>query len=446
VMTAFVGIAGLIVLTNGAALYETSKVQARVVALTNTALTSVELAERMGRDVYRRRLLVDAHILEHEAVAMQRLEAEFRQVEADYRNTARAYQATALRPGEVRAWQELENDVRALDAPLAEALNLSRDNQDVEARLALGNLGGRFDLIERDVANLVRINREDADDTLARAARLQRWSSVLFVSALVVGVMLTLVIGIWTTRLVRRRQDEVARYAALLGVRNQELDAFAGRVAHDLRGPLSTISVVASTLSRRGVEEEKTIAILRRGVTRMETLIEDLLALSRIDAAAQGGVCDPVRVAAEVRDDLGARLETEAAALRLSLQPAKVRCAEGLLRVALSNLVDNALKYHRAEAPAEVEITGRSRGQAYDLRVSDHGIGMSYDEVRQAFDPFYRAVRAREKPGTGLGLSIVKRVIEASGGQICIDSELGQGTTFAIDLPLVVDAEGPRGG
>jgi signal transduction histidine kinase len=64
---------------------------------------------------------------------------------------------------------------------------------------------------------------------------------------------------------------------------------------------------------------------------------------------------------------------------------------------------------------------------------------MSYDEARQAFDPFFRALRVREQKGTGLGLSIVKRVIEASGGSVAVDSRLGQGTTFAVRLPLASD-------
>jgi signal transduction histidine kinase len=154
-------------------------------------------------------------------------------------------------------------------------------------------------------------------------------------------------------------------------------------------------------------------------------------------------MCFVPRFLFEVREDLGARLEAEGARLRLSVEPAKVRCAEGLLRLALSNLVDNALKYHRADVPAEIEIKGHGTGQAYDLRVSDNGVGMSYDEARQAFDPFFRALRVREKPGTGLGLSIVRRVIEASGGTVGIDSELGHGTTFVIDLPLLPGAERP---
>jgi signal transduction histidine kinase len=169
----------------------------------------------------------------------------------------------------------------------------------------------------------------------------------------------------------------------------------------------------------------------------MEAIIEDLLALSRIgESAARGGVGDPALVVAQVRDDFAARLGAEGVTLQAAVEPAKVQCAEGLLRQAVSNLADNAVKYRRPEVQAEIEIRGRVVGKEYELRVSDNGVGMSYDEARQAFDPFFRAQRVREQTGTGLGLSIVKRVIEASGGAVTVESQLGQGTTFVIRLAL----------
>ena len=88
---------------------------------------------------------------------------------------------------------------------------------------------------------------------------------------------------------------------------------------------------------------------------------------------------------------------------------------------------------------AQIEIRGHAVGKKYELRVSDNGVGMSYDEARQAFDPFFRALGAREQQGTGLGLSIVKRASEASGGSLAVDSRLGQKTTFVIRLPLASD-------
>jgi signal transduction histidine kinase len=101
----------------------------------------------------------------------------------------------------------------------------------------------------------------------------------------------------------------------------------------------------------------------------------------------------------------------------------------------LWNLVDNAVKYRRTGVHSDVEVRGRVVDHGYELAVEDNGIGMSPEETKKAFDPFYRALRAKEEPGTGLGLSIVKRVVEASGGTLSVRSQLGSGSTFTVRLP-----------
>jgi signal transduction histidine kinase len=150
-------------------------------------------------------------------------------------------------------------------------------------------------------------------------------------------------------------------------------------------------------------------------------------------------VCDPAKAAAEVWDDLAQRVESDGGTLRINVVPARVRASAGLLRQALSNLVDNAVKYRRPEVAVHVDLTGRPERQVYELRVSDNGMGMAPDEAPKAFDAFYRAPASRAVAGTGLGLAIVKRVIEASGGTISVNSQLGRGTTFIINLPIAED-------
>lgn len=436
VFGAFVIIAALLTTTYGAVLHETRKVQEQVRAITQNAMTSTLLVSRMGRAIYLERLLVDAHIFEREAGGMGRVEGRIAAVQAEYAAAARAYEPLATFPGEPGAWQQLKRDVAALRAPLGEALALSRQNRDAEARAALLALEGRFAAVQGDEADLLGINQRGAEGALAQVAGLQRWTTTLLAALALVGAVLTVLIGTVTTRLVRQREDEGRRYSDMLETRNRELDAFAGRVAHDLRGPLTTIGLAASVFARRP-PDDASVAILRRGVTRMEELIEDLLALSRVDEdGAHHGVCDPALVAAQIGDDFAPRLEAERVALRVAVEPATVRCAEGLLRQVLANLTDNAVKYRRPETPAIIEIAGRPAARGYELRVTDNGTGMTPDEARQAFEPFYRSVRVREQQGTGLGLSIVKRVVEASGGTIAVDSRLGEGTTLVIHLAL----------
>jgi signal transduction histidine kinase len=433
-------IVALLALTNVFSLYQTRKAHAEVVLVVDNAMKSVELVHQMRADVYRRQRLVDAHILASDAATMAQAEAKIAEIETDFAAAVSTYELLVSCPSEARAWQRLKDDAAATGEPLARTLALSRENRDVDARAALSGVESRLAAIGTDVDDLVRINDSEAEKSAARIKHLQH--SLIAVSATLqfLAVLLTVGIGFWGTRLVRERENEVHRHALALEAHNRDLDAFAGRVAHDLRGPLSTISMTAAVLAKHLPAEATSGAVLQRGVARMEAIIEDLLALSRIgNGTARSGVGDPAVVVAQVRDELATRLASEGVTLHVAAEPAKVQCAEGLLRQVVSNLADNAVKYRRAEGQAEINILGRVVGKEYLLRVADNGVGMSYDEARQAFDPFFRALRVREQPGTGLGLSIVKRVIEASGGSVTVDSQLGQGTTFVIRLPQARD-------
>jgi signal transduction histidine kinase len=140
-------------------------------------------------------------------------------------------------------------------------------------------------------------------------------------------------------------------------------------------------------------------------------------------------------VAAQIEEDFAARLEGEKGKLRVAVDHAAVSCSEGLLRQALANLTENAIKYHRPDASPEVEISGGAIDGGYDLRVSDNGLGMSPEDAGRVFEPFYRSTRTQDLPGTGLGLSIVNRVVQASGGTLSVETELGRGSTFIVHLP-----------
>jgi signal transduction histidine kinase len=196
------------------------------------------------------------------------------------------------------------------------------------------------------------------------------------------------------------------------------------------------VGFAASRLEQRMPGEQGSIAILHRAVGRMERLIDDLLTLSRLEAAPPDSVCDPAEAVAEVQEDMAARLRDGDAKLNVHVDSAPVRCAPGLLRQAIFNLADNAMKYRRPEVPLEVDVDGRRVDGRYELCVRDNGLGMSPEQARQAFDPFYRALEVRDKPGTGLGLSIVKRIAESAGGTVRVDSELGKGTELVVILPM----------
>jgi signal transduction histidine kinase len=206
-------------------------------------------------------------------------------------------------------------------------------------------------------------------------------------------------------------------------------------VAHDLGNPLNTVNLATAKLAHEAPQADATLAIVRRGVARMRTLINDLLTLSRIDAQPPDAVSETAVVARSIESDLSTKVTDVHGTLRVAVESARVHCTEGLLREVLWNLGENAVKYRRPEVPLELEVTGRA-DHGYEFRVSDNGAGMPPDEVRHAFEPFFRGTQMQSMPGTGLGLAIVKRVVEVSGGTVSIESAVGRGTTVVVKLPL----------
>ena len=417
-----------------AAVYRLARMRADIDQVYSNALVSIELVSRMGHDIDHERLLADAHIFEKQDVSMTMIEQRIGEVQADFETAARAYGPVATLPLEGSTWRNLQADVAAVKAPMDEALALSRANKDTDARKRMSAVEERFDTIDEDIARLVAINQHNASQAMDRIHGLQHSQLRAWTFFAAIGMLASAAVALRVTRVVRRWEAAQRDHAAALETRNRGLDAFAGHVAHDLRGPLTTVRLAASRVASTTPEESQTRALLHRGVDRMEALIQTLLMLSRVDATALAGTCDPAAATATAVQDLAVRRPGEGGTLRTAVVPSRVRCHDGLLVQVVYNLVDNGLKYRRDGVEPVIEIVGVERSQGYELTISDNGIGMSPDEMRHAFEPFFRAHRVRSAQGTGLGLSIVKRAIEAVGGTIDLESRVGQGSRFTLHL------------
>jgi C4-dicarboxylate-specific signal transduction histidine kinase len=422
-------------LVNIVAIGDAVQLRARNREILDNMFASIELLARLGRHIDHQRLLIDAHILETDTSAHESVEARLEAAQREYDADALAYDLLATLPGEGAIWSAVKAECAELRTPALKVLALSRHNQDAEARRALAALDARFDEVERDVDRLRMINRLGAERLMGETYAAGRAWLLFLAVATFLGAAITTGVGWFSARLVSRREEELRQMAERLHEQNLDLDAFAGRVAHDLRGPLGTLSLAAAQLARNG-SHATSGPVLQRAIKRMDVLIHDLLALARVGAAAEDAESDPSTVAPSIQEELAARAAESDAAITVEVAPAIVRCGEGLLRQLLWNLIDNGLKFGRAGVPVEVWIRGRVIDGAYHIEVVDNGVGMSPDEAHQAFDPFFRAQRANDTTGTGLGLSIVKRIVEGCGGRASIDSALGAGTSVLVELRL----------
>jgi len=222
---------------------------------------------------------------------------------------------------------------------------------------------------------------------------------------------------------------------------------FIANVSHELKTPLTAIRGFAETLKEGALEDRAvagkfTIRILEQ-CRRLEALLADLLALSRLESAAVTSEenREPVEMESLVRRALetvagaaaerGVRLEFEVS----STPPAFSGHPEALERLLL-NLLENAIKYNRA--PGWVRVGLNTEGGEVVLEVADSGIGIPREALSRVFERFYRVDkgRAREEGGTGLGLALVKHAAMVHGGRVEVESRFGEGSTFRVLLPI----------
>ena len=235
--------------------------------------------------------------------------------------------------------------------------------------------------------------------------------------------------------------NDVTRLRHLENVRRD----FVANVSHEIRTPLTAIQGFVETLlhgtgqSRK--ERERFLGIILKHVNRLNTILEDLLVLSRMEQ--ENGLSSIQLVNSRIKDVIQTAVQIcQPKAMEKNIN-IDINVADHinanldatLLEQALVNLIDNAVKY--SDEGRRVQITADSLDNHVSISISDHGSGIPQNHLPRLFERFYRVDKARSRKlgGTGLGLSIVKHIVQAHGGHISVESTLGKGSTFIIQLP-----------
>ncbi|WPB76267.1 ATP-binding protein [Archangium violaceum] len=235
-----------------------------------------------------------------------------------------------------------------------------------------------------------------------------------------------------------KTQTELAQRAQELTRSNADLEQFAYVASHDLQEPLRMVASYVQLLSRRykgklDADADEFIRYAVDGATRMQALINDLLAYSRVGTRGKELVTMPLERGME-RALSHLRLALRESGAEVKVEPLPwVNGDETQLAQLLQNLVGNAVKF-RGERPPRIRVSAQQEGDTVMVAVEDNGIGIEPQYYERIFAIFQRLHGKEEYPGTGIGLSICKKIVERHGGRIWVESTPGQGSTFRFTL------------
>jgi len=230
----------------------------------------------------------------------------------------------------------------------------------------------------------------------------------------------------------RRKADELQRS-------NKDLEQFAYVASHDLQEPLRMVAAYTQLLAERyrgklDANADQYIAYAVEGATRMQALIQDLLAFSRVGRnGRERQDVDSKEAVAEAVENLKASIAESGAVLTSGGLPT-VQANRSQLVQLFQNLIGNAIKFRGKDCP-RIHVSSEQAGGEWIFAIADNGIGIAAEHRDRIFEIFQRLHARTEYPGNGIGLSICKKIVEQHGGRIWVESESGRGSTFKVGWP-----------
>jgi PAS domain S-box-containing protein len=315
---------------------------------------------------------------------------------------------------------------------------------------------GAAEIVGRHISMLIpperRHEEEEIQERLTRGDRIEHFETVRVTSdGRRIDVSLTVspirdsvgaVVG--ASKIVRdisarkKAEESFARQAEELARSNVELERFAYIASHDLQEPMRTVQSFAQLLERDcggnlpGSAVES-LGFITSGVKRMRTLINDLLAYSRVGSqGAAFGPADCGEICANVLEALKASIESSRAEIAVEALPVVIGDATQLGQI-FQNLLVNAIKF-RGERTPRIHVSAKETSCEWIFSVKDNGIGIAPEYFERVFIIFQRLHTIEEYSGTGIGLAICKKIAERHGGRIWIESVVGEGSTFHFSI------------
>lgn len=436
---AFLAVVLLLAGVSAFTLYSELKTAQKVNQLVNDSLEREQLIGLIRVDAVLLKDAVDAHINATDDEEREHADKAMDVILAEIQRSSESYQKR-LPKGERELWSRLNTISQKLVKKATTTIKYSNRKEAERARAHLEEevtpLTFELDEIAAEVGNK---NKAETSLVIRQLEALRLRTTVVSTIAVGIAMLVSLIIAFQVTRVLKRQEQTITAQLAELARRNQELDSFASRVAHDLVAPLSPLKGYL-TLARRGAGDEKVKELLTQAessTARMTELVEALLNFCRAGKTREGASGELDTAVTTILLEVSQAAAAAGVKLERSLQPrVLVKCPPQLLQSIAQNLLSNAVKYSAGRPDAKVAVSVVRAGGDAVLTVSDNGPGMNQASLAMLFQPFFRAPEMRGTPGHGLGLATTKRLVDAHGGTILVDSKEGVGTSFTVRLPL----------
>ncbi len=437
---AFAAVVGSFFVTNFIVLRETASVNGYAASISDTSSPSIELLSSIRRSV----LLVE---LELERLSsdpppsgpLSAVPTAQRAAEGldELRRAVRAYLQIQPLPEDRAMVQLIDDGWVRFDRASREALTVLAtppNDANVDVPQEVIDAG---DALLTGTARAIELNAGRGREAAERIREV-RQRSVWGASVLngVCGLLALVLVRIIQRQLAARRTI-VEAHTRFLEEQAEELELFTGRVAHDIRNPLSAARLSAELAARKSSEADvrARIEAAIRSLSRADLIITGLLDFARSGARPDPGARSEPRA---VISDLLPSLLPEAEEARVTLThepipPVLVSCSTGVYLSLVANLVRNAIKYMGDSPLRNVTVRVRHARDRVLTEVVDTGPGIPAESQRALFEPWFRSHRGGE--GLGLGLATVKKLAEGHGGRVGVHSEPGSGSTFFFELP-----------
>jgi signal transduction histidine kinase len=405
--------------------------------LSNTIPSTTELSE--ARTALRQLgTLVDDLLLAPSSTSA--LRGEIAEARARLEARLAAYESLPSIPRELEHVAEIARELAPANA-LIERVLAGPGEAPAVPRALHDELHAHLARTDEAVARLALLNNTFAETSAEAVIEHRRASAVAAILLGAISVVVAAFAGVLAIGKVRARARLVEERDRLLAARATELDAFAGRVAHDLRNPLASLALRSATLQHRHQHEPQLhdeLGKLVRQAERMAAIIDDLLTFASAGARPQPDAASDLHtIVDEVVADFRPAAEAVQAELRIDeFSAVQLACTPAALTCVLSNLLGNAVKYlgEGLAAGTWIAVHVIVREGTARIEVEDTGPGLPPDAEHRVFEPFQRLNTS--KPGIGLGLATVKKIVEAYGGRVGVHASLGKGSTFWFELPV----------